>query len=443
MAGGVFTKTNKVRPGTYINVVNGRPPKTAEKPSGIVVMPLIGYDWGPRDEWIYFNAEFPDAEKAKFGRSVYDDNVHMMLLRLMLMNAAEIYAYIPGGGEKATGMIGTDGGEVQVAAKYIGALGNRLKIVSAANPTGGFDVSVLLDADEVEFFEGKETTSEIASAYIEFEGDKPLSAFASISLSGGSDSPEKLNASMARFLDGAEKIKFNSMAFPTDDESLITAAVSKIKYIRNAIGWKCNIVVANTAADYEGVYNLTNAFEYDGVQLTAGQATAWLAGATAGAGYNKSLTYKAVTDASAVISEKTNEEAVQAIKAGETFFSVDESGNIILEYDINSKVTVLKEDPPDIRKGRVCRVYDTFANDLLLAFPPGKYDNNSDGWTLIEGQGKAILKKYQEDHAITNVNLDEDFIVDKSQSAGDSVVISAGIQPIDSAEKYYFTVKAR
>ncbi len=443
MAGGVFAKMNKVRPGTYVNVVNGRPPGAAEAPSGIAMIPLIGYDWGPRDEWIHLNADFPDAETAKFGRSVYDDNEHMMLIRLLFMNAVEVYVYIPGGGEKAAGTISTDDGDIPVTAKYAGALGNGLKVVSVANPAGGFDVSVILNADEVEFFEGKETAAEITSAYIDLEGDKALKAFASVSLSGGSDSPEKLNASVARFLDSAEKIKFNTMAFPTSEESLITAAISKIRYIRNAIGWKCNIVVADTAADYEGVYNLTNAFVYEGRDLTPEQATAWLAGAAAGAGYNQSLTYKVVTDASAVVSEKSNEEAVQSIKAGETFFSVDESGNVILEYDVNSKVTILKEDPPDIRKGRVCRVYDTFANDLLLAFPPGKYDNNSEGWTLIEGQGKAILKRYQAGHAISDVSLDEDFVVDKSQSVGDSVVVTVGIKAIDSAEKYYFTVKAR
>ncbi len=443
MAGGIFTKMNKVRPGTYVNVVNGRPPRPVEAPVGIAMIPLIGYDWGPRDEWIHLDADFPDAEKAKFGRSIYDDNEYMMLLRLLFMNAVEVYAYIPGGGEKASGTVSTDDGDIKMTAKYAGELGNGLKVVSVANPAGGFDVSVVLNADEVEFFEGKNTAAEITSAYIDLEGDKALKAFASVSLSGGSDSPEKLNASVARFLDSAEKIKFNTMAFPTGEEALVTAAISKIKYIRNAIGWKCNIVVADTAADHEGVYNLTNAFVYEGRNLTAQQATAWLAGAAAGAGYNKSLTYKVVTDATAVVSEKSNEEAVQSIKAGETFFSVDESGNVILEYDVNSKVTVLQEDPPDIRKGRVCRVYDTFANDLLLSFPPGKYDNNPEGWKLVEGQGKAVLKRYQSDHAIKNVSLDEDFVVDAGQSTGDIIVVTVGIEPVDSAEKFYFTVKAR
>lgn len=61
----------------------------------------------------------------------------------------------------------------------------------------------------------------------------------------------------------------------------------------------------------------------------------------------------------------------------------------------------------------------------------------------MEGQGKAVLKRYQSDHAIKNVSLDEDFVVDAGQSTGDIIVVTVGIEPVDSAEKFYFTVKAR
>ena len=101
---------------------------------------------------------------------------------------------------------------------------------------------------------------------------------------------------------------------PYEEEALIKALVTKIKYIRNAIGWKCHAVVANTAADYEGIYNLTNGFEYEGKQLDAVKATAWLAGAVASADYLTSLTYTVVQGATKIVDEKTNEESVDAIK---------------------------------------------------------------------------------------------------------------------------------
>ena len=444
MAGGTFNLSSpKVRPGAYANTKNGKQPTTATVPSGIAIIPLIGYDWGPRGEMIHLTNESPDAAKTKFGRSIYDDNGFMLMLQLMFLNVTEVYTYIAGGGEKAKGTITLKSGTGNATAKYPGSLGNKLKIVSVANPEGGFDVSVVLDGSEVELIEGAKKVADLKSDYVDFSGDGELVAFASASLNGGTEETSKTNASVATFLDMAEKIKFNYMALPTSDASLITAAVTKIKYIRNSIGWKCGLVVANSASDYENIYNLTNSFEYAGVKLTTEQATAWLAGAATAAGYTTSLTYTTVTGATGIVGQKTNEESIQAINNGETFFTVSESGNVILEYDVNSKVTFTQDDPTDILKGRPCRVYDSFANELLLTFVPGRFSNDHTGWTVMEGLGRAILKDFLKDGAIQNVDEENDFVVDRGASVGDSAYITCGIQPVDSTEKYYFTTIAR
>ena len=444
MAGGTFNLSSpKVRPGAYANTKNGKQPTTATVPSGIAIIPLIGYDWGPRGEMIHLTNESPDAAKTKFGRSIYDDNGFMLMLQLMFLNVTEVYTYIAGGGEKAKGTITLKSGTGNVTAKYPGSLGNKLKIVSVANPEGGFDVSVVLDGSEVELIEGAKKVADLKSDYVDFSGDGELVAFASASLNGGTEEASKTNASVATFLDMAEKIKFNYMALPTSDASLITAAVTKIKYIRNSIGWKCGLVVANSASDYENIYNLTNSFEYAGVKLTTEHATSWLAGAATAAGYTTSLTYTTVTGATGIVGQKTNEESIQAINNGETFFTVSESGNIILEYDVNSKVTFTQDDPTDILKGRPCRVYDSFANELLLTFVPGRFSNDPTGWTVMEGLGRAILKDFLKDGAIQNVDEENDFVVDRGASVGDSAYITCGIQPVDSTEKYYFTTIAR
>ena len=444
MAGGTFNLSSpKVRPGAYANTKNGKQPTTATVPSGIAIIPLIGYDWGPRGEMIHLTNESPDAAKTKFGRSIYDNNGFMLMLQLMFLNVTEVYTYIAGGGEKAKGTITLKSGTGNVTAKYPGSLGNKLKIVSVANPEGGFDVSVVLDGSEVELIEGAKKVADLKSDYVDFSGDGELVAFASASLNGGTEEASKTNASVATFLDMAEKIKFNYMALPTSDASLITAAVTKIKYIRNSIGWKCGLVVANSASDYENIYNLTNSFEYAGVKLTTEQATAWLAGAATAAGYTTSLTYTTVTGATGIVGQKTNEESIQAINNGETFFTVSESGNVILEYDVNSKVTFTQDDPTDILKGRPCRVYDSFANELLLTFVPGRFSNDPTGWTVMEGLGRAILKDFLKDGAIQNVDEENDFVVDRGASVGDSAYITCGIQPVDSTEKYYFTTIAR
>ena len=46
MAGGTFKLSQpKVRPGTYVNVRNGKQPVASVSARGTAVIPLIGYDW--------------------------------------------------------------------------------------------------------------------------------------------------------------------------------------------------------------------------------------------------------------------------------------------------------------------------------------------------------------------------------------------------------------
>lgn len=446
MAGGTFKLSQpKVRPGTYVNVKNGRQPTASSSARGTAIIPLIGYDWGPRGQWIVITADSPDAHIAELGRSVYDDsNSAMLMLQLMLLGATTVYVYIPDGGVAASADITVGSGTMKATARYKGTLGNKIKIVSVANPVGGFDVSVVLDGSEVELFEGVTTIGEISgrSEYVEFTGNGAMAAFASATLEDGSDATPG-NSGISDFLDKSEKVRFNCMCFPTEESSLQTALLTKIKYIRESIGWKCQAVAPNFAADYEGIINLTNSFEYGGKSLSTAEACAWLAGMTAGADYVTSLTYATVTNATAVVGEMNNEESIEAINAGKTFFSVDESGNVILEYDINSRVSSDSETPQDIRKNRPLRVYDTFANDLLITFIPGKFDNDEDGWGVMEGLGRSMLQNYEDDGAITNVELDSDFLIDQGKSIGDSVYITVGLQAVDSADKYYFDVIAR
>lgn len=446
MAGGTFKLSQpKVRPGTYVNVKNGRQPAASSSARGTAIIPLIGYDWGPRGQWIVITADSPDAHIAELGRSVYDDsNSAMLMLQLMLLGATTVYVYIPDGGVAASADITVGSGTMKATARYKGTLGNKIKIVSVANPVGGFDVSVVLDGSEVELFEGVTTIGELSgkSEYVEFTGSGAMAAFASATLEDGSDTTSG-NSGISDFLDKSEKVRFNCMCFPTEESSLQTALLTKIKYIRESIGWKCQAVAPNFAADYEGIINLTNSFEYGGKSLSTAEACAWLAGMTAGADYVTSLTYTTVTNATAVVGEMNNEESIEAINAGETFFSVDESGNVILEYDINSRVSSDSETPQDIRKNRPLRVYDTFANDLLITFIPGKFDNDEDGWGVMEGLGRSMLQNYEDDGAITNVELDSDFLIDQGKSIGDSVYITVGLQAVDSADKYYFDVIAR
>lgn len=45
--------------------------------------------------------------------------------------------------------------------------------------------------------------------------------------------------------------------------------------------------------------------------------------------------------------------------------------------------------------------------------------------------------------AIKNVDLDNDFLVDRELSEGDETYFNVGLEPVDSSEKIYFTVTTR
>jgi hypothetical protein len=88
---------------------------------------------------------------------------------------------------------------------------------------------------------------------------------------------------------------------------------------------------------------------------------------------------------------------------------------------------------------------DSFGESVQANFPPNKYDNDSDGWNVMEGIGKSILKLYGQKSdggvgALKNIDYDNDFLVDREQSEDDETYFNCYIQPVDSSEKLYFTI---
>lgn len=448
MAGGTFDKSvGKVRPGTYINFEASNQSTLGSSDRGTVLIPLINHSYGPEKEFITISNESVDSAIDKLGYSVYDDNPSMLLIREAFKNASTVIVYIAKAGTKATGT----GGGLSAQAKYGGSRGNALSYSVAANPVAGFDVSVYLDGSTVEAFEGVTDVSALTdSKYITFTASEgtSLEAAAGVSLTGGTDGTA-INSDITAFLDDMESVNFNTLAFPVTPVtpvtggSLLAACVTKIKYLRENVGRGVKAVVPDYKADYEGIINVTNSVVINGVTLSNAQATAWVAGADASATNVQSNTYKIYVGAESVAGAKTHEQAVAAIQNGEFFFSYSENGDVIVEYDINSLTSFTDRKDKSYSKNRVLRVFDSFAESIRLNFPPNKYSNNENGWDIMDGMGRSILKQFFDAGAIQNVDYDSDFAVVRGESKGDSTYFNVGIQPVDSAEKLYFTVKTR
>ncbi len=438
MAGGTFDKSvGKTRPGTYINFTPSAQNIIGTSDRGTVVIPLVGHNYGPSKEFITLSNASPDSEAAKLGYSIYDDNPSMLLIREAFKNAAEVIVYIPGSGTKAAGT----GGGLTASAVYGGTRGNALKYTVTENPAAGFDVSVYLDEALIEAFEGVTDVSGINSQYITFKGET-LEACAGVNLSGGTDSLS-VNVDVAEFLDKVESVKFNTLCFPVDDESLKSACKTKIRYLRENAGKRVRAVIPDFNADYEGIINVTNSVKIDGKDLTHAQATAWVAGADASASNTQSNTYKVYEGADSVVDSKTHEQSVAAINNGEFFFSCSDEGKVIVEYDINSLVTFDEKKSQNYRKNRIMRALDSIAESISLNFPPNKYSNSEIGWDIMDGMGRALLQQFLDAGTITNVSPETDFAVDRTRSRGDSTYFNVSVQPVDSAEKLYFTVETR
>lgn len=447
MAGGKFDKlAGKVRPGTYMNFESTRSDTVGTSERGTVIIPLLKPSYGPAGSYIELTNAGPDAAYAKLGYSVYDSdpNRQMLLIREAFKNASKVLVYILKEGTKAVAKHELEP-NLTATAKHGGTRGNALTVTVAANPVGGFDVTVSLAGNTAAYYEGLSTVDDLIAQdceYVTFTGSGALAAIAAMNLTGGTDATVQ-NDDLTTFMDTWEKVKFNTVAMPVTDSSMKAAIKTKIKYLRESMGRGVQAVVPDFPADYEGIISIKNGYAIDDDKLSAAEATAWVAGASAGASYVESLTYDAVDGATDLVDALTHEEYVDAINKGHFAFSISEENKVIVEYDINSLTSFKQPKDETYRKNRVVRVMDTFQESIQLNFPPNKYANDSDGWDIMEGVGKSILKQFAEAGAITDVDYDNDFLVDRDASYGDKTYFNVNLKPVDSAEKLLFTTHTR
>lgn len=452
MAGGRFDiNVGKIRPGTYINFEAQRQDSVNASERGVVILPLGPVDYGPAGEIIHLTADAPDSAMDKLGYSIADNdsNKNMLRIREAFKGAREVIVYICT--EGATAATATGGG-LKGTAKYKGTRGNSLSYSVVANPVSGFDITVFLAGEAMEKFVGVSTVAELAeSKYIIFEsssGSTPISAVAGVTLANGTNTPLSNNGVTA-FLDASESVAWNTMAFPFADSSLEASLISKIKHLRENVGKTVQAVASNCVADYEGIINVTNGYKLsDGTTVSAADATAYVAGITAGTAGNQSNTNRTVEGAASVVEPKTHSEAETAIENGEFFFSASEAGNVVVEYDINSLTSFTGTKNSTYRKNKIIRIFDELAEAIKANFPPNRFDNNETGWEVMEGIGGTLLKSFGPrseggSGEIANIDYEKDFKVDRERSGGDQTYFNVAIQPVDAAEKLYFTIVTR
>ncbi|MFW8617759.1 phage tail sheath family protein [Enterococcus innesii] len=432
MAGGTWTTQNKVRPGAYINVRSNGGIGAAESISGVTALPLV-LDFGPEEEVVTITAA---SDLTAFGYDLNDPQ--LLLLREALKQAATVLVYRVSSGGKAA----ATEGDLSITARYGGTRGNAISVVSKdnVNVTGAYDVETYLAGRLVDRQTAKTIEELTANRVVNFSGSGELTAF-SVVLENGSNSAATVNNYMT-FFSKIQLFDFNTLALPVQDAVIKTAGVSFINRMRNEEGKKCQLVLAGHAANNEAVINVKNGVILsDGTHISAEQATAWVAGATAAASVATSLTYKKYDGAVDVTQRLLNTEIIDALEKGEFVFT-EQRGEVVIEQDINSLTSFTAEKSKEFSKNRVLRCLDDIANNSKKAFEDnfiGQINNDQDGRELFKADRINYFNALQGAGAITGFSAD-----DLEISAGidkDSIVLNVQVQPVDAMEKLYMTVE--
>lgn len=432
MAGGTWTTQNKVRPGAYINVRSNGGIGAAESISGVTALPLV-LDFGPEEEVVTITAA---SDLTAFGYDLNDPQ--LLLLREALKQAATVLVYRVSSGGKAA----ATEGDLSITARYGGTRGNAISVVSKdnVNVTGAYDVETYLAGRLVDRQTAKTIEELTANRVVNFSGSGELTAF-SVVLENGSNSAATVNNYMT-FFSKIQLFDFNTLALPVQDAVIKTAGVSFINRMRNEEGKKCQLVLAGHAANNEAVINVKNGVILsDGTHISAEQATAWVAGASAAASVATSLTYKKYDGAVDVTQRLLNTEIIDALEKGEFVFT-EQRGEVVIEQDINSLTSFTAEKSKEFSKNRVLRCLDDIANNSKKAFEDnfiGQINNDQDGRELFKADRINYFNALQGAGAITGFSAD-----DLEISAGidkDSIVLNVQVQPVDAMEKLYMTVE--
>ncbi|MFL0361445.1 phage tail sheath family protein [Pseudobacillus sp. 179-B 2D1 NHS] len=447
MNGGAFVPgEEKARAGFYFRFTSAPNERLSVGDRGRAALPLV-LNWGEPKKFIEITKS-EDVEK-KLGLDINDPA--LLLLREAKKKAKTVLAYRVNEGTKASAEVATG---VTATAVYGGTKGNDLMIKITSN------VVDETKKDVITFMGSKAVDKQIvanaselkANAWVTFEGTGELTNSAGIKLTGGADGTPT-NLDYMEFLAASETEYFDTIALPVaEDEQLKAAFISFIRRVRDQQGVKVQGVLANAPADFEGIINVTNGAVLPDRTLTPAETTAWVAGASAGATINQSLTFVEYEGAIDVFPRYDNDEIIERLAKGEFMLTFDaRDKTVTVEKDINSFVSFTKEKDKKFQKNKIIRIMDAINNDITrelkreIKIRKEKGQDipvNGDGIQILSTLVTIYMNTLQEGGAIKNFNSQNDVQITINDD-GDGFYINTGVQPVDSGEKFYFGMEIR
>lgn len=252
------------------------------------------------------------------------------------------------------------------------------------------------------------------------------------------------NGAHSDFLSALEVQEFQTVGLVSQDSALKALYSSFVRRLRDTEGKKVQAVLSDyAAAGHEGVISVNNGVVLsDGTTIDNVNAVAWVAGATAAAAVNESLTYQGYDDSLDADVRLSHSETTAALLKGELIFTYS-GGRAVVEQDINTFTAFSPDKDKAFSKNRVLRVLDGIANDMKRIFENyyiGKVANNEDGRALFWSQCATYMNDLQDMGAIEGFNAQTDVVV-VAGADSDSIVLDVAVKPVDSVEKVYMKVK--
>ncbi|MHC9079935.1 phage tail sheath family protein [Bacillus altitudinis] len=448
MNGGTFTPgTEKKRPGIYFNFKTTAQQRITLGDRGTVALPIT-MSWGEPKTFISISG-IEDLNK-KVGLNI--DDKSLLLFREAKKKAQTVLLYRLNEGEPAKAQISEN---FNVLANYGGQKGNEVTIQVTENvlDSSKRDVVTYVGTDIVD----KQVVTDVKelkqNKYVSFSGEGEVTITAGVTLSGGKNGVPSV-ADYTAFLEEAETEYFDVIALPNNtSEQLKATFVAFIKRLRDDQGRKVQGVLANYPADHEGIINVTSGVLLeDGTEITPAKATAWVAGASAGANFNQSLTFVEYEGAVDTLERLDNDQVEYRLSQGEFLFTFDARDRTVsVEKDINSLTSYTTEKNKTFGKNKIIRVLDAINNDLTRELKDliklRKANGNDipasdDGLQLVKTLITQYLTQLQDGSGITGFDSETDITISLNEDR-DGFLIDLAVQPVDAAEKFYFNVEVK
>jgi len=467
MPGGTWTHGDvsslQTRPGAYFNLVDQALLLLEAGETGTVF--IVGRaDWGPVDTVVTLNSE-GEATDA------FDDGISMeKLVHQAFRGGAAIVKALRitgSSGAKATFTLAdiVPVAALDVTALHEGSRANDFTLTVAAHPVVGKNLDlkengVLLETfysalgDNTEFAAAIVANSSFITAVVNGAADRVLEDSTDDALVNG-DSGTSVSAgdyTAAQVI--AESNSFQ--VYVQDDDTTVANqdAVAAFGDARRVLGQRFIVVMGGQAAetvgtaqtragvqDSEGVVYVHPGFtDEDEVVYIGQEAAARVAGAIAGSGATKSITFNTLSDAASVENTLTTAEIKIALGLGVCLLVTDNADTVRIEKGITTLISFTPILGKAFAKIRTVAVMDALQNGLELGFAAyiGNTTNDEDGQKSLIGAGREFLDTLERSRAIkpgSSISLD-----DANPPTADQIFVVVGVTPLDSIEQIFTTV---